>query len=223
MGITKEQFGRAVIRMKAYMDKKLHIHENKSTLDKISESEDGGLLYDGKEISGNGTYSTEEILIGKWINGEPIYRKVIGYINKTVNASLPTADTAVRTIYEYKNETNYTQALTIKNLYGGTECSNNDGYYSFLINDVQKKTVQCYTSSSMVALSNFSDVLNLEPNDILKINTGWKNSHYGNSWRINFELTAEETDWNGSANKYFEPTRIFENYKIVEYTKTKEA
>ena len=35
----------------------------------------------GKDGSENQIYSTDEQVIGKWINGKPIYRKVVEYIN----------------------------------------------------------------------------------------------------------------------------------------------
>ena len=57
---------------------------NKKTLDKLSTSDSGNLLFDGKEIKDSGSiiskqlnYSTDEVLIGKWIDGKPIYQKTI--------------------------------------------------------------------------------------------------------------------------------------------------
>lgn len=50
--------------------------QNKTTLNKLSTSEDGNLLFDGKEINGGlHEYSTEEHIVGTWINGKPIYEK----------------------------------------------------------------------------------------------------------------------------------------------------
>ena len=59
---------------------------NKGTLDKLSESENGNLLFDGNEIKGGfssvekayiniDNYSEKEIIIGKWTNSKPICRK----------------------------------------------------------------------------------------------------------------------------------------------------
>ena len=65
--------------------------QNKTTLNKLSTSEDGNLLFDGKEIKsdkgGAGVliYSTDEHIVGSWINGKPIYQKVIPYITTLNN------------------------------------------------------------------------------------------------------------------------------------------
>ena len=48
---------------------------NKPTLDKLSE-QNGKLLYNG-ELLRDTDYDTEEKIIGKWIDGRPVYRKVI--------------------------------------------------------------------------------------------------------------------------------------------------
>lgn len=62
---------------------------NKTTLDKLSTSNEGNLLFDGKEISGGlHEYSTEEQIVGTWIDGKPIYERVF----TDVNVSLATAD-----------------------------------------------------------------------------------------------------------------------------------
>ena len=50
--------------------------QNKTTLNKLSTSEDGNLLFDGKGINGDlHNYSTEEHIVGTWINGKTIYEK----------------------------------------------------------------------------------------------------------------------------------------------------
>ena len=65
--------------------------QNKTTLNKLSTSEDGNLLFDGKEIKsdkgGVGVliYSTDEHIVGSWINGKPIYQKVIPFITTLNN------------------------------------------------------------------------------------------------------------------------------------------
>ena len=55
---------------------------NKTTLDKLSTSDEGNLLFNGKGINGDlYNYSTEEQVVGTWINGKPIYEKVINVEN----------------------------------------------------------------------------------------------------------------------------------------------
>lgn len=68
----------------------LHTHDNKTTLDKLGESS-GTLLFNGQPIQGGGgsgttvvnntilwdDYSTDEICVGRWTNGKPLYRKVV--------------------------------------------------------------------------------------------------------------------------------------------------
>ena len=50
--------------------------QNKTTLDKLSTSDEGNLLFNGKGINGDlHNYSTEEHIVGTWINGKPIYEK----------------------------------------------------------------------------------------------------------------------------------------------------
>lgn len=56
---------------------------NKDTIDKLSESADGNLLFNGNEIKGGGDgsssndYSSSEKKIGIWLNDDSIYRIVI--------------------------------------------------------------------------------------------------------------------------------------------------
>ena len=56
--------------------------QNKTTLNKLSTSEDGNLLFDGKEIKsdkgGAGVliYDTEEQIVGCWIDNKPVYQIV---------------------------------------------------------------------------------------------------------------------------------------------------
>ena len=57
---------------------------NKKTLDKLSTSNSGNLLFDGKEIKDSGSviskqlnYSTDEQIVGTWIDGKPIYQKTV--------------------------------------------------------------------------------------------------------------------------------------------------
>lgn len=56
--------------------------QNKTTLNKLSTSEDGNLLFDGKEIKsdkgGAGVliYDTEEQVVGCWIDNKPVYQIV---------------------------------------------------------------------------------------------------------------------------------------------------
>lgn len=56
--------------------------QNKTTLNKLSTSEDGNLLFDGKEIKsdkgGAGVliYDTKEQVVGCWIDNKPVYQIV---------------------------------------------------------------------------------------------------------------------------------------------------
>ena len=55
--------------------------ESTSTVDALSAKQ-GKLLND--KITTNSTYSTEEQVIGTWIDGKPIYRKTIPFTTATV-------------------------------------------------------------------------------------------------------------------------------------------
>lgn len=67
---------------------------NKTTLDKLSTSNEGNLLFDGKEISGGlHKYSTEEQIVGKWIDGKPIYEKTYILNNTTLSTGNNIFDT----------------------------------------------------------------------------------------------------------------------------------
>lgn len=97
---------------------------NKTTLDKLSTSNEGNLLFNGEEIKGGGgvvdellnkaaylaaeeevtelptatessyhNYSTEETIVGKWIDGKPIYQKVFPFAtNLTINTWINTPE-----------------------------------------------------------------------------------------------------------------------------------
>ena len=58
---------------------------NKTTLDKLSTSDEGNLLFNGKGINGDlHNYSTEEQVVGTWIDGKPLYEKTF---KTTVNVT----------------------------------------------------------------------------------------------------------------------------------------
>lgn len=57
-----------------------HKHTNATNLDKISEDANGNPLYNGYALAATSVadnYSTQETVIGTWINGKPLYRKTI--------------------------------------------------------------------------------------------------------------------------------------------------
>lgn len=59
---------------------------NKTTLDKLSTSDEGNLLFDGKGINGGlHNYSTEEKVVGKWIDGKPLYEKTVYFGSGTLS------------------------------------------------------------------------------------------------------------------------------------------
>lgn len=67
---------------------------NKSILDKLSTSDEGNLLFNGEEISGGlHEYSTEEQIVGKWIDGKPIYEKTYILNNTTLSTGNNIFDT----------------------------------------------------------------------------------------------------------------------------------
>lgn len=78
--------------------------QNKTTLNKLSTSEDGNLLFDGKEIKsdkgGAGVliYDTEEQVVGCWIDNKPVYQivtsKEIKYIDTLIYEKILNSDEA---------------------------------------------------------------------------------------------------------------------------------
>lgn len=79
----------------------IYVPSNKQTLDRLSESSDGQtLLFNGQEIKGGGgsgetvinntilwdDYSTEEICVGCWVDGRPIYRRVVTNLDISLTA-----------------------------------------------------------------------------------------------------------------------------------------
>lgn len=97
--ITTQEHVNALLGEYATRDE-IYIPGNKQTLDRLSESSDGQtLLFNGQEIKGGGgsgetvvntilwdDYSTNEICIGCWTDGKPIYRKVVtGTTSDTAN------------------------------------------------------------------------------------------------------------------------------------------
>lgn len=72
-----------------------HLHDNKTVLDKLTESS-GNLLFNGKEIIGGGSttihstlntvtvgnsvkYAEGEQIVGSWIDGRPVYRQIASW------------------------------------------------------------------------------------------------------------------------------------------------
>jgi hypothetical protein len=68
-----------------------------------------------QNLNGMETYSTNEQVVGTWIDGKPIYRKVISYTNSsTIGASSQTT-----TINIPHNISNIGTAVSVKGLIGG--------------------------------------------------------------------------------------------------------
>lgn len=99
---------------------------NKSTLDKLSTSQNGTLLFDGEEIKNNSNanstinnYSTEETIIGKWIDDKPIYR-IYNYPNlQTVQSdSIKLLNSKIASITDNSNDGSNTSSKLLNSAQG---------------------------------------------------------------------------------------------------------
>lgn len=110
-----------------------------------------------KSVNDNCTYSTNEICIGEWIDGKPLYRKVV--IIDSINSSANSKDISVATsnLKEFVNIT-------------GMVANNSGGY---------KPTNSLYVSSSGIdAQYTFQ---------VYAVNNLIINVVYGNWWKTNFK------------------------------------
>lgn len=98
------------------------------------------LIYKGEELSGefsnsiNETYSTEETRIGTWIDGKPLYRRIIIPENITSSgmiATIPNVDTVFSLTGTCYSSSSNTSVVNIPYLNSGTSQSGCIIYYDF--------------------------------------------------------------------------------------------
>lgn len=125
---------------------------NKTTLDKLSTSNEGNLLFDGKEISGGlHEYSTEEQIIGKWIDGKPIYEKVInmGYLPNSSSINIDVSELNIDNIIELRGMCYTDDKKNIRPITLGTSDTN------AIRIDVTNNTIRIFTWSDWSAYNSF--------------------------------------------------------------------
>jgi hypothetical protein len=108
--------------------------------------------YKGTEFDvGNNNYSTEEQVIGKWIDGKPLYRKTItGNMPKTKNSA---------GVYAEYVQTGLSNCK-IRNFYGMCHQENGEQSFPFPItnNDNVKNQVQAlFSNCSQLTLTSYFD------------------------------------------------------------------
>lgn len=131
---------------------------DKAFLNRFSTDENGGLLFDGKSLGGDGDkpitvlqtikehkiYQEEEHIVGAWINGKPLYEKIM-------RGSAP----AVETLYKIDDNVDF---VLIEN----SLCTRDDGGWAGCISctegnsnmtaqirlDILNKQLRCYCSDS---------------------------------------------------------------------------
>lgn len=103
----------------------------------------GGTLQVNGEVIGENIYLTDEIKIGKWINGKPIYRKVFtdtmssSETTKTISLNLSNVDKFVNVYPLIIRAANFSQNSNIGEYY-----NNSTDYFNCLMNTPNDKTVR---------------------------------------------------------------------------------
>lgn len=143
------------------------------------------------KFSKSDLYDSTEKIIGKWIDGKPLYQR--GTELTIFSESLPASNTAVRTIFNYVVVNDDVATISITNMIAYNNVGNTQGYFDFYVNNTLVTSSIKIAPNTNVPLDDVT--LTVSAGDIVTIKTNWTGSHTNCTWQLS-GLVTEIPDYN---------------------------
>lgn len=171
----------------------------------------GNLVSIANAFNRGDIYSTDERMVGQWIDGKPLYQAYVGndtYASNNLNVNLNSSSEHPRTIYTKT----YTDDALIKmfSIKVTTNCSNSDGYIVIKKNSTVVFKLHAITGTETVY--DGSVCFGISSGDTLTVEGDWDGSHTSINWK--FFATCYEYDI-ANVDYCFEKVQ-----NVFNYTKT---